>query len=85
MRCYRCGTWNDPALSPSGRIPPKDWDPVVCVGCSTICVIDSVTPSGTRAPATEDWDAWHADRRLARWVRLRRPAEEQTQERTQTT
>ena len=68
MICPACGTWNDPALSPSGRIPPKDWDPICCANCATIFTIDSTRPGNARIPVVEDWEAWQADPRLARWL-----------------
>lgn len=66
MHCPFCHEYNDPALSPSGRTPPKDWDPVRCVGCATILTIDHTCRGGLRAPTTDDWAAWKADPRLAR-------------------
>ena len=66
MICPLCATFNDPALTPSGRTPPKDWDPIYCVGCRAILCIDHTWPGGLRPPDDADWQAWHSDPRLAR-------------------
>lgn len=66
MICPNCATFNDPALSPSGRRPPKDWDPIICVGCAAILTIDHTWPGELRPPDETDLQAWHADERLAR-------------------
>ena len=65
LTCPHCATHNDPALTPSGRIPPKDWDPVVCVGCYQVLCIDHTAPGNLRTPTDRDWSAWHDDPRIA--------------------
>lgn len=66
MNCPLCSTFNDEALTPSARIPPKDWDPIVCVGCRTILCIDHTARGGLRLPDDSDRAAWQADLRLSR-------------------
>ena len=65
MICPLCATPNDDALTPSGRTPPKDWDPIICVGCRTILCIDHTAPGGARIPDDDDLAAWKADPKLA--------------------
>jgi hypothetical protein len=74
--CPHCRQFNDDALSPSGRLPPKDFDPIVCVGCHTILAIDHTWPGGCRPPDDTDLAAWNADRRLTRALAPYRPREE---------
>lgn len=61
MICPLCTTRNDPALTPSGRLPPRDWHPFVCLGCTAVLVIDHTWPGGARVPDDDDWTAWQAD------------------------
>lgn len=68
MYCPTCHQYNDPAISPSGRTPPKDWDPIMCVGCLTILTIDHTRPGSLRLPTVDDWTAWKADPRLAPYL-----------------
>ena len=74
MICPLCAAYNDPAVTPSGRIPPKDWDPIWCVGCLNIMVVDHTSPGGLRFPNNDDWDAWADHPRLGSILaRLLRP------------
>lgn len=78
MICPSCGSYNDPAISPSGRLPPQDWQPIMCVGCDTILVIDHTIRGGLRLPTDADWEAWHHDRRIAAALRIALNARRQT-------
>jgi hypothetical protein len=64
--CPACRSFNDPALTPSGVVPPVDWDPIRCIGCERILTIDHAVPGSLRLPVDDDWNAWQADPRLAR-------------------
>jgi len=73
MICPHCAHYNDPALTPSGRIPPKDWDPIICVGCHRIMCIDHTAPGGLRFPDDSDRAAWKADHRLNKALEMFTP------------
>jgi hypothetical protein len=72
--CPACKQYNDPALSVSGRIPPKDWDPCVCVNCGTLSCIDHTVGGDLRPPVDDDLDAWQADAHLWRVIEQTRTA-----------
>lgn len=65
MICPSCAMFNDEALSPSGRLPPQDWQPIICVGCYEVLCIDHTATGGCRLPTDSDWRAWHHEPRLA--------------------
>jgi hypothetical protein len=81
--CPACSGHVDEALTPSGRIPPQDWDPVVCFHCGALAVIDHVVPGHLRNPSTNDIDAWQSDSRLARLLDLQQAAMRRTNTETQ--
>jgi hypothetical protein len=68
--CPHCQQYNDPAISSSGRVPPQDWMPLICVGCHHILCIDHTAPGGLRRPDDNDRAAWKADKRLSRALAL---------------
>lgn len=65
MICPICHAFNDPAISPSGRLPPQDWHPLICAGCHAVLVIDHATAGGLRQPTIDDYRAWANDRAIA--------------------
>lgn len=65
MICPICHGFNDEALTPSGRLPPQDWHPLICIVCETVLVVDCTAPGGLRQPAIDDYRAWAADEKIA--------------------